>query len=242
MYRLITAWVVLALTAHAQSPIQPFMTELNRVLESGDRAAVAALVEYPATVSIGGIRVPFQSPAALVERFDDIFTPELRAAVAPGASITETRDGFLVATNVVAITRRGAQLRITSIVVPPPDPQTRTASSTPAEAAPRAPRRIGLRAGPGPTRLAGLLAAGATDAYLVYVPKGQLLDARLQRGRSEAALRVFNAATGAPLGAHLNGAPVVTGRVEASAEYRIDVQRTSTGDAPLPYILAVSIR
>ena len=241
MYRLIAASVLLTMTVQAQSPIQPFLAELNRALESGDRAAVAALVEYPVTVSIGGVRVPFQSPAALLERFDDVFTPEVRAAVTAGAS-TETKDGFLVAASVVAVTRRGAHLKITSIVVPPPDTQTTAATPATDAANSRAPRRIGVRAGPRPTQFAGLLVAGATDSYVVFVQKGQLLDVRLERGRNEAVLRVVNAATGAPLGARAQGAPVVTGRVEASAEYRIDVQRTSSDDAPLRYMLTVSIR
>jgi hypothetical protein len=243
MYRLVAASVLLSITAHAQSPIQLFLAELNRALEGNDRAAVAALVEYPVTVSVGGVRVPFQSPAAIVERFDDIFTPEFRAAVAAGAPITETKEGFLVAVDVMTVTRRGAQLRITSIVVPRPDPNGGAAPPAAAGAeSSRAPRRIGVRAGPRPTQFAGLLLAGATDSYVVFVPKGQLLDVRLERGRNEAVLRVVNAGSGTPLNARAQDSPIVTGRVDAGGEYRIDVLRTSTDDIPVRYMLAVSVR
>jgi hypothetical protein len=229
--------------AHAQSEVGTFVVALNRALESGDRAMVAALADYPMTVSIGGVRVPFQSPEALIDRFDEVFTPEVRTAAALGTSaVTESNDSFVIAANVIAVARRGGQFRITSIVVPAPDPNTRLATGSSPTSSSRAPRRIGVRAGPKPTQFAGSLVAGSTDSYVVFVQKGQLLDVRLQRGRSEAAVRVVNAATGAPLGARPQGAPVVTARAGTSAEYRIDVQRTTTDDAPLPYMLAVTLR
>jgi hypothetical protein len=132
----------------------------------------------------------------------------------------------------------GGQIRITGIVVP-----ARTiADAPPTPATPREPRRIGVRAGPKPSQFAGSLAAGTSDAFLVFVQKGQLLDVRLQRGRGEAVVRVVNAATGAPLASGAKATFVVSGRVPDSVDYRIDIQRTSSGEAPLPYLLSVSVR
>jgi len=239
--RRLLPYVLFATVVLAQSPIQPFLAELNRALQNDERAVVAATVQYPVIVMIGGIRVPFQDARALLERFDEIFTPELRDVVARGAAITETPDGFTIGTNALAIARLSGQLKITAIVVPSVDGDLRSSGQSPARAG--EPRRIGLRTGPAPTRFAGSIHSGATDSYLLFVPKGQLLDVRLERVRGEAVVRVANAATGAPLNPRVaQGALVVSGRAQAGADYRIDVQRTSVGDSALPYMLAVSIR
>ncbi len=240
MHRLVLAccWVF-ATAVHAQSTVQPFLFELTRDLQGDNRSAVASRVRYPVVVSIGGLRVPFQDPGALLERYDEIFTRELRDLLARAPDVVETPDGFAVATNLLTIVRVGAELRIGGIVVPPAETGAGTVS-------PREPRRIGLRAGPNPTRFAGLLPSGAADAYVVFVPKGQLLDVRLERVRGEALVRVARADTGAPLNPRVaRGALVVAGRAAADGDYRIDVERverTSVGDADLPYTLAVSMR
>ena len=68
------------------------------------------------------------------------------------------------------------------------------------------------------------------------------VDVRLQRGRGEAVVHVVNAATDAPLASRAKATFVVTGRAPVTGDYRIEVQRTSQGDAPLPYMLSVSVR
>ena len=64
------------------------------------------MIRYPIIVGIGGLRVPFTDAAGLLARYDDIFTPALRDAIARGSSgvVVEIVDG---------------QARITSITVPP---------------------------------------------------------------------------------------------------------------------------
>ncbi|RPI54984.1 MAG: hypothetical protein EHM55_09255 [Acidobacteria bacterium] len=246
MSRLVVACLLWASAAHAQSAIQPFLTELDRALQSADRAAVAASVRYPIVVSIGGIRVPFRDAKTLLDRYDEIFTPELREVVARGpAAAVETPDGFLLGNNVLAIAQVGGQLKITAVVVPPaePVPESSSSPSSLRTGGSREPRRISLRAGPRPTRFAGLLPPGAADSYVFFVSKGQLLEVRVERVRGEAVVRVVNAATGAPLNPRVaQGALLVSGRAQASADYRIEVQRTSPGDSDLPYMLAVSMR
>jgi hypothetical protein len=244
VHRALVAFTFIAVALHAQSPVQTFLAEFNRALQAGDRAAVAAAVHYPLIVSLApGVRVPFPSADALLERFDEVFTPELRTAVASGtAAVVETPEGFILPNQTLTITRVGGQLRISGIVVPPATADDASSSPAASRAAPREPRRIGVRAGPKPSQFAGSLAAGGTDSYLVFVQRGQLLDVRLQRGRGEAVLRVVNAATGAPLESGAKATFVVSGRVPASVDYRIEVQRTTGGDAPLPYMLSVSVK
>ena len=225
---LAAACLAIAHAVQAQSEVDAFLGELVRAMDRGERAAVAAIVRFPMVVSIGGLRVPFQDAATLLGRYDDVFTPELRDAIARRETVRETPGGFTVGNNTLAIARTGGGLRITAIVVPPADPGL--APGDPARGAgPREPRRIGVRAGPAATRFAGSLASGAADSYVLFVPKGMLLDVRLERVSGEAIVRVSNAATGAPLNPRVaQGALVVSGRAQTSADYRIDVRRTST--------------
>src|SRR5687768_1810515 len=62
--------------------LEPFLRELQRAVAADNRQAVAALVEYPITVFIGGVRVPMRDAAALTEHYDQIFTPELKRIIA----------------------------------------------------------------------------------------------------------------------------------------------------------------
>lgn len=241
MPRVFGVCLLLVTTTYAQSQLQPFLEELNRALRAGDRTAVAASVRYPVTVSIGGVRVPFSTPAALLERYEDIFTPEVHAAVGRGMlAAVETHPGFMIGNSVLTIQAVEGQLKIVAIVVPPAEAVA--ASPEAAATNPRAPRRIGLRAGPKPTQFAGWLAAGTRDAYVLFVPKGHLLDVRLERGRGEATVRVVNAATGALLPSTATGAFISTGRAPVDGDYRIEVERTTADELALPYMLSVTIR
>lgn len=107
------------------------------------------------------------------------------------------------------------------------------------------PRRIGIRIGPRPTQLPGALAAGATDVYLVWIPKGKMLEVRLERVQNRSAVvRVMHAGTGEPLDPRgAEGARVVRGRASEGADYRIAVERTQSDEpGPLPYVLSLSLR
>jgi hypothetical protein len=54
--------------------IEAFLIELQRVSHGDDREAIAALIRYPVTITIGGFRVPFANAASVVSRYDDIST------------------------------------------------------------------------------------------------------------------------------------------------------------------------
>ena len=251
--------MTMAGAAQAQPSSDTFLRELRTALRSGDRNAVAARIQYPIVVAIGGLRVPIGDAAALIERYDDIFTPALLAEIASGAGLggraglavqdPPSVDKVIVGNNALVITIVGGQLRITSITVPPPAPGGPIASTPGNPGSPptrtTTPARVTMRTGPRPTQFSGSLLPGGTDLYLLFVPKGKLLDARLERvPPREALIHVVHAATGAPLNARTaGGARVVTGVALEGADYRIEVRRGDTGDAaPLPYIVSLILK
>ena len=62
-----------------------------------DRAAVAGMVRYPLSVSVGGIGIPVASQPELLRLYDSIFTAEVRClvddAVAKGPAALRTHGG-----------------------------------------------------------------------------------------------------------------------------------------------------
>ena len=262
------AAVVFASVANmAQSPGSPsphtpqletFLAQLQRALQSGDGDAIAAMIRYPVTISIGGFRVPFADAASVLSRYDDIFNPVLRDAIARASvrpqrdrqEVSVTQDRFVIGTNEVVIEPVNGQLRITSITVPRLADGGGTTVVPPVET-PRGtvrkqePRRIAIRVGPRPTQIPGLLSRDATDSFILYLPKGQLAGVRLERVPAGAAvIRVVHARSGAPLGDRTSAdGRFVAGRPAEGADYRIEVRRTGNQDeAPLPYMLSLSLR
>jgi hypothetical protein len=233
--------------ARAQSS-DAFLDQLRRAVEADDRAAVTGAIRYPITISIGGLRVPFTDAASVLERYDVIFTPELRESIAGGSQD-------------ITVALVDGQWRLTSITVPhvaadaratvaPSADGSREAGRSSGSTASRSPRRVSIRVGPRPTQIPGLLAQGATDVLIVYLPKGKLASVRLERVPAGAAvIRVIHATTGAPLAAKAAAeGRLVSGRPPDSADYRIEVRRIprpdsgGADDAHLPYMLSLSLR
>lgn len=221
----------LVVVGRAQTQYDTFLSQLNTAVRRDDRAAVASLIKFPIIVSMAGVRMPFPNAAALLDRYDDIFTPEMRGA------IDRVDPNFLV------ITLEAGRYLLTSITVPPHESDIASASPPHAIAA-QEPRRIGVRAGPRPTQVAGALAPGATDVYLLFVPKGQRLEVRLERVGRAAIVRVHQTRTHAPLSPRMpNGALVVSGRSPADGDYRIEVAHATAANSEyLPYFLSVDVR
>lgn len=236
----LVAVMLLALTA-LSSAQDAFLAQLRRAVQADDRAAVVGAMRYPITIAIGGLRLPFADAASVLERYDDIFTAELRDSIAR-------------ASQDITVGLIDGQWRITAITVPhsvadagapvdaSPDAPRKPASTTPPNAGPR---RVSIRVGPRPTQIPGLLAQGATDVLVVFLPKGRLASVRLERVPAGAAvIRVVHGATGAPLGARAAAdGRLVSGRPAESAEYKIEVRRLDNADrAHLPYMLSLSLR
>lgn len=220
----------------AQTELDTFVAQLQRAAQHNDRAAMAAMVRYPLMVSIGGgIRIPIEDAATLLARYDDIFTPELRDAIARR-------------TNDVTIQQINGEFRITSIAVPAPaevgEPAAVPAAKTSSIAANPEPRRIAIRVGPRPTQVPGTLARGLIDSFVLYLPKGKLVSVRLERvPAGAAAIRVVHARTNSALNARRSAdARFVSGRPLENGDYRIEVRRLRDDDGHLPYMLTISMR
>ena len=221
------------------SRLDAFHAQLQRASQAADRNAIAAMIRYPIIVGIGGFRVPFTDAAGFLARYDDIFTPALRDAIAR-------------ASNDVTVEMVDGQPRITSINVPPaPDAISMSGAPSPPVDAPsggaRKPewRRIAIRVGPRPTQIPGLLGRDATDTLILYLPKGRLASIRLERVPIGAAvIRVVHATTGAPLAARPSAdGRFVSGRPAENGDYRIEVRRTDkSDDAHLPYMLSLGLK
>jgi hypothetical protein len=227
---------------HAQTPgVDAFLRQLQRASQADDRSTVAALIRFPITVSIGGLRVPFAEAAGFLERYDDIFNPPLRDAIARGSAID---------TQLIVVTPVEGLLRITAITVPQFAGGGGTDAGPPADSPKGAirkqePRRISIRVGPRPTQIPGLLTRDATDVYTVFLPKGRLAAIRLERVRAGAAvIRVVHARTGAAFSARTSAdGRFVSGRPAEDGDYRVEVRRTDGGDdGHLPYMLSLSLR
>lgn len=214
-----------------------FLVQLRRAVQADDRPAVAAMMQYPITVQIAGLRVPFKDAASLLERYEDIFTLALRESIARGL-----QDFTVEMVN--------GQPRITRITVPNVPAEASPPVAMPVKpsrgAALRAgPRRVSIRVGPRPTQIPGVLAQGGTDVLLLYLPKGKLASVRLERvPAGAAAIRVVHATTGAPLSARAAAdGRLVSGRPAENGEYTIEVRRMdNTGAGHLPYMLSLSLR
>jgi len=241
---------ILATQAKKQSSSAPapqldaFLLELQRAIAADERDAVAAMMRYPITMSIGGLRVPFGDTASVLDRYDDIFNPPLRDAIARASAATYLGAG-------IVIEPAGGRLRITSIVVPHFTDGHNASTAAPVDASRSAaarkqePRRVAIRVGPRPTQVPGLLARGATDSIILFLPKGKLAAIRLERVPAGAAVvRVVHATTGAPLSARVStDGRFVSGRPAEDGDYRVDVQRIENVDeAHLPYMLSLSLR
>ena len=229
-----------AADSRAQS-LDAFLVQLRRAVQADDRVAIAGMIRFPITVGMVGLRVPFKDAPAFLERYDDIFTPALRESIARGSKdvTVETVD--------VSCASHRSPCRVpgeASAPSPSPDEASPTAKPVPSTG-PGQPRRVAIRVGPRPTQIPGVLARGATDVLLLYLPKGRLASVRLERVPVGAAvIRVVHAGTGAPLGAR-GGADgrFVSGRPAENGEYKIEVRRTdNTDEGHLPYMLSLSLR
>jgi hypothetical protein len=272
---LATALLIVSATgAHAQSRyaaagihderlVDTFVADLQRAVAGDEREAVAGLVQYPLTVLVGGLRLPVRSPADLLEYYDTIFTPELKASIARtttdpspkanGEPLGVSPDGLGIGGGALLVQPVGGALKITSIRVvlskpgepaPAPPPET----GAPAPKRPRSPAAVArkpthIRAGTkeAPGRVSGTLRQGQQDVFVVWAREKRLLDVRVHGVQGRAIVARVLDARGVPLDERAGeGARVWTGRVPASGDYRIEVIRLDAGGANvLTYTLAV---
>jgi hypothetical protein len=228
--------LVAAVLIAAATTADGLLTDLQRAIDRDDRQAVAALIQYPITLATAGVRIPIRDPGALVQSFDAVFTPELKAAIRNRSAI---RDGLIQVTTV------NGEVRISNITPPYRPAAPKGPATAPPSSAPAATTRLTFAGPEQLARYAGSLAPGRSDRFVVYVERGRLIEARIDgvRGR-EILLRVLDAKTGKALeGTPPAGARVWTGRVPDAADYRVDVTRTGAGSGePLSYLLVIRRR
>jgi hypothetical protein len=88
---LATSWPVFADNPYANAGISDpahvtqFVARLKQAVAADDRAAVAAMVNYPLTVNAsGGRSMTYRNAAALSASYARVFASEVKAAVSPG--------------------------------------------------------------------------------------------------------------------------------------------------------------
>jgi len=217
--KLIAIAVLLAATS-----ADALLAELQRAVARDDRQAVAAMIRYPITIAVAGMRIPMQDSAALVQSYDAVFTPEIKAAI---------RDGSAIRNKLIQVVSVGGTFKISSIAS--------VARSGATAAPPAAPRRLAFGTAPQIAQATGALGAGGSDAFLAYVEKGSLLEARIDRVRDrDVVLKVLDAKTGRPVDEKAGiGARTWIGRVPESGDYRIDITRSPEATAPSSQYLLV---
>jgi hypothetical protein len=122
-----------------------FLRDLQGRVARDDRAAVASLIRYPLTVLAGGVRIPMTDNASLLQSYDVVFSPALKALIAeaaipvvgrpaPRTPVIVTAHLVTIGLDAVRIEPIGGELRITRITMPAaaPSPESGGAVGRPA--------------------------------------------------------------------------------------------------------------
>ena len=229
---------LLLLPAPADSRLETFLASVQRACTRGDRAALAAMIEYPFTVFAGGWNIPVKDRAAFLRSYDAFFTEDVKEAIA-GASTKlriEPNVSFLPFGNVLRIKPIAGSFRIVAMVMPPPGTRVRAAR--------RETLRVSFPARQDWTAYAGSLAAGEHESYIVRAKRNEFLEVRIDGfvGRAIVAHVLDPAGAAVDVRAR-DGTRVWAGRVPAEGDYRIDIVRTTRdGDPALVYRLTITLR
>lgn len=248
---------ILTMSVAAAPPIDERLVmkvlgDLRSAIGRDDRAAVAAMIEYPINVLAGGMRIPMPTAAELIRNYDVVFSSSLKAVIAqaaipaagrpsPAYRINISETVATVAGDLLWLQPVGGSLKITRITEPL-TPQAASAADAP-EKSERAPRRLTLSVGQ--TQLSGTLPSGGRDSYIIAAARNQLIDVRINGVNArDIVIHIADLKTQAPLDARArDGVRVWTGRAPAEADYRIDVVRLAPAGEPLlPYVLVISMR
>jgi hypothetical protein len=238
-----------------EGAVVQFVRELQRNVARDDRQAIAAHVRYPLTVFVGGVRIPIASATALIEQYDMVFTPALKAVIADargpaggrsgGTALTITPEFASIGADAVRIERIDDALTITRITLLLAAAGAPDAASSSRRAPPRyrPPQRLHLDVGQ--LQRAGGLGPGERNTYLISATKNQLLELRITGVAGRAVVvRVTNVKTRKPLDDRAeNGVRTWVGRIPADGDYRIDVVRLEAAAEPrLSYLMTISKR
>lgn len=215
-----------------------FTQRLLSAMAHRDVDALASMFKFPASVRSGGITLPIANSAALAKTFDTVFTPELGCALEkeegsggrPGEGARKEDDGVSIGHGAVHLQPSGDSFAIVRIDEP--------AGAAPA--APRAkPRAVDVPAGQ--VQLAGNIAAGGADRYIVSARQGDVLQARVERFQGRAiGVRVVDVKTGKVLSNGLDTARVVSATAQQPGDVAVDVTRLTFCEPSVSYLLTIS--
>ena len=222
-----------------QSRAFAFIRALGQAMSRRDRDAVADMVRYPFSASVGGIGIPVASRSEMLRLYDGVFTAELRClvddTVAKGATaLNVDAGGASFGNGRVHVADVGGALKITSIDVPratgiaaPPNPP---------------PRRVTILRGD--VQYSGRLYGDGVDAYVVTARRGTVVQARIEQfpGRS-AMVRVVDQ-KGTPINQGSAAAPrFVSAAIQNAGEHRVEVVRLAPYCQPsFTYLLTITIK
>ena len=248
----LAAALVVAAPVHAQQSgpereAEAFRLRLLDALQRGDRNAVAGMIQYRLIVDAGFL-IPVGDRAELLRLWNIVFSPATRCLIEesgirrPGASppkyaMRVDSAGVALGDGRIRAVRRQGGLKITHITLP----------SGYGEGTGGQPRAVRFRWGKGRVSYAGRLSGDVVDVYVVQARKGELLNAQLQRVRSDrASVRVVQQAGNriVPTRGPASADPrrLWAGPVPETGEYRVEVVRQGAFcDPPVSYQLTVSL-
>jgi hypothetical protein len=222
------------------SSAERFLDALQTASDRNDRAAIAAMVQYPIRVVISGWIIPIADRTTFVTSFDAFFTEEIKDLIAEAATThraVKPAEVISLGHGALRAMRVNGRFKIIGIAPPPPSRKVRGAR--------RGTTGVNFRTGESSAAFTGTLAAGEHERYVVHASRNELLEVRVDRVRGrDIVARVFDAATKTPVDASgKEGARVWTGRLPVTGDYLIDVLRTApAGDAVLTYWLTINLR
>jgi hypothetical protein len=98
--------------------VTQFVARLKQSVATNKRAAVATMVSYPLKVNAsGGQSVTYRNAAALSANYTQVFTPEVKAAIAAAkADDLFSRDqGVMIGNGEIWMNERGGAMRIITV-------------------------------------------------------------------------------------------------------------------------------
>ena len=248
----LAAALVMTVPVHARQTAperdaEAFRQRLLDALARGDRGAVAGMIQYRLIVEAGYL-IPVGDRAELFRLWGIVFSPATRCLIEesgfpragappPKYAMGIDATGVTLGDGRIRAVRGAGGLRITHITLP----------SGWGDGVGGRPRAVRFRWGKGRVTYAGRLTANNVDVYVVQARKGDLLNAQLQRVRTDrASVRVVQQAGNRVIPskgpATADTRRLWAGPVPETGEYRIEVARQAAFcDPPVSYQLTVSL-
>jgi hypothetical protein len=97
--------------------VTQFLARLRQAVTADDHAAVAAMVQYPLTISSDGRSITYRNAAALSVNYALVFTPEVKAAVAAAKpdNLFVRDQGVMIGNGEIWINEVGGLMKIITV-------------------------------------------------------------------------------------------------------------------------------